>query len=111
MSDRKQVSLDEFQGMMREQGVPIMDVTFKCPRCGTLQSGNDLVKAGAGSTFEEIEPYLGFSCVGRFAKGKGCDWTLGGLFHIHELEVIDSDGVAHPRFIPSTEPGKPGLKM
>ncbi len=94
------MTLDEFKAAIKSQGVPIEDVTFECPHCKTLQSMNDLIEAGAGKTREEVEPYIGFSCVGRFTDKKGCDWTLGGLFQIHELEVITPDGEHHPRFKP-----------
>lgn len=50
---------------------------------------------------------LGFSCVGRFTQagpprrkpdGRPCNWTLGGLFKLHTLEVVDEEGQAHPLF-------------
>jgi hypothetical protein len=72
-----------------------------------MQTGNDLIRAGAGKTFEDVEKYLGFSCVGRFTgaksprkepDGKPCNWTLGGLFSLHTLEVVTPDGEHHPRF-------------
>jgi hypothetical protein len=28
----------------------------------------------------------------------GCNWTLGGLFQMHALEVVTEDGERHPRF-------------
>ena len=34
--------------------------------------------------------------VPRF--GKPCNWTLGGLFALHKLEVVTPDGEKHPRF-------------
>ncbi|MCG8430998.1 MAG: hypothetical protein MJA29_07485 [Candidatus Omnitrophica bacterium] len=69
---------------------------FKCPRCGTAQSGDDLVRAGLSD--EEAQKQMGFSCIGRTDKKKGCDWTLGGLFQIHKIEIEDDDGVKHPFF-------------
>jgi len=75
--------------------------------CGTLQNAQDLIAAGAGSDFGEVATYLGFSCVGRFTSapsprptpdGRPCNWTLGGVLHLHKLEVIDEDGTAHPHF-------------
>ena len=95
----KTLTMEEYVKLMMEQEVPKEDVTFRCPRCGTLQSANDLIAAGAGKTFKDVEGYLGFSCIGRFDKNRGCDWTLGGLFSIHEIEVI-KDGKKHPRFMP-----------
>lgn len=95
----KQVSLEEYQAEIKAQGKDrIEDVEFICPRCETKQCAQDLINAGAGTSFDDVEKYLGFSCVGRFTKDKGCDWTLGGLFRIHKLEVITPDGEAHPRF-------------
>lgn len=94
------MTLDEYLKAIKAQDVPVKNATFECPRCKTLQSAEDLINAGAGKTLEDVESYLGFSCVGRFDENKGCDWTLGGLFQIHELEVITSDGEHHPRFKP-----------
>jgi len=63
----------------------------------------------------DVQKYFGFSCVGRFTgagnppkpedKGKeqkGCNWTLGGLFQMHDLEVVTPDGKKHPCFEPAT---------
>lgn len=109
-ADMKTMTLAEFHASMKSQGVPIGSVTFRCPMCGTLQSANALIAAGAGETLKDVEGYLGFSCVGRWTgqgahldsnpPGHGCDWTLGGLMKIHELEVIDDDGNRQPRFMP-----------
>ncbi len=92
------MTLEEFKAAIKSQGVPIAEVTFECPICQTLQCGNDLIAAGAGKDFDEIEKYLGFSCIGRWDKNKGCDWTLGGLLTLHKFEVITPDGTHHPRF-------------
>lgn len=57
----------------------------------------------SGLEREEASQYIGFSCIGRFNnKRTGCDWTLGGLFRIHELEVITDDGERHMHFLPMT---------
>lgn len=104
----KVMTLMEFHDAIRAQGVPIEHVAFTCPMCGTIQSATDLIKVGAGNTFDEVEKYLAYSCVGRFTNagppepnkppGSGCDWTLGGLFQLHKLEVETADGKRHPRF-------------
>lgn len=106
------MSIPEFHDALKAQGVPSPeDLAFVCPGCRTVQSARDFIAAGAGGAFEEVEKYLGFSCVGRFTgadtprgvpDGKPCNWTLGGLFKIHELEVIDGDGKRHPRFLPAS---------
>jgi hypothetical protein len=106
------MTIIEFHDALKSQSVPRNHMALKCPICGTVQSAADLIKAGAGATFEEVEKYLGFSCVGRLtnapewkkgdAPGRGCNWTLGGLFRLHKLEVIDEDGKHHPRFEPAT---------
>ena len=100
----KTMTLAEFEDVMKSQGVHIEDVTFECPRCRTLQSANDLIAAGAGKDLDAVEGYLAFSCIGRWDESKGCDWTLGGLFQFHELEVITADGKHHPRFMPVAKP-------
>lgn len=106
------ITLEEYFTELRAQEVDLpLQATFKCPLCGTLQTAADLIAAGAGEDFEAVEKYLGFSCVGRFTgagparkkpDGKACNYTLGGLFKLHKLEVITQDGNRHPRFEPAT---------
>lgn len=111
MSDLVIMSLGIFLDTLKAQGVPRDHLALICPRCRTVQSAADLIAAGAGSDFEAVERYLGFSCVGRFTgagsprrepDGKLCNWTLGGLFQLHELVVVTDDGERHPRFMPAT---------
>lgn len=88
---------------------------FVCPACGTVQSVEQLRTAimAAGGGPDDWQRYVGFSCIGRFTGagdsgisahrrgkpwGKGCNWTLGGLLHIHTLEVIMEDGHNRPTF-------------
>ena len=97
---------------MRAQTDNIEHVCFVCPACGTVQCGEDLVKAGAGKDFDAVRNVLGFSCVGRYTHSKqppktkgtqdGCNWTLGGLFSLHKLEIIDAKGETHPTFEPAS---------
>lgn len=105
------INLEQFTAILLLQGVPMEHLAFKCPICKTVQSASDLIAAGAGQNFDQVEKYLAFSCVGRFtnagphegnAPGKGCDWSLGGLFRLHELEVITEEGESHPRFMPAS---------
>ena len=110
----EKITLEEFLERLKNQKVDKReDYAFKCPMCGTIQSAKDLIKAGAGKDFDEVEKFLGFSCIGRFTgKGtppsrlkrdyQGCNWTLGGLFQCHELEVTTPDGEKHARFEPAT---------
>ncbi len=105
---RKTMSVAEFQARILDQGVPHEHYAFRCPVCNTVQSATDLIKAGAGKTFDDVEKYLAFTCVGSFTgagphvkgepAGRGCDWTLGGLFQFHKLEVETPDGKRNPRF-------------
>jgi hypothetical protein len=100
----REITLDQFHAEMKAQGVSGHEhVAFRCVVCGTIQSGHDLIRAGAGPTFDDVERYLAFSCVGRWtdagdAPGRGCDWTLGGLFGFSDLVVVTPDGKKHPRF-------------
>jgi len=75
---------------------------FKCPGCGHEQSHNEAKerKPDVGDT----SGWIYFACEGRRNPAVGCDWTLGGLFQIHTLEVIEDSGravqcmrFAHPR--------------
>ena len=102
------LTLNEFHTECKAQGMKSReDIAMVCPMCGTVQSARDLMVAGAGADFEAVEKYLGFSCFGRFTKagsprktpdGQPCNWTLGGLFTLHTLEVVTPDGKNHPRF-------------
>lgn len=102
------ITLDEFLARLKAQNVPRRHLALKCPICSSVQSFNTLIAAGAGETEDDVEKYLGFSCFGRFTNagphekdapaGRGCDWTLGGLFRLHKLEVETPDGKRHMRF-------------
>lgn len=103
------MTVDDLHAAFRAQGVPTKeDLAWKCPICGTVQSAKDLIRAGAGKNFDEVEKFLGFSCVGRWTDagpardgdtpGKGCDWTLGGFLQLHKVEVLTPDGKRHPMF-------------
>lgn len=105
------LTLDEFHAQIKAQGVPREHAAFVCPRCGVVQSMALLVQAGAGPDADAVEKYIGFSCVGRFTgagaprkapDGAPCNWTLGGLFSMHELEVETPEGEKLPHFAPAT---------
>jgi len=106
------ITVAELYAALRAQGVQRReDFALICPMCRTVQTGQDLIDAGAGATFDAIEPYLGYSCIGRFTgaptprpepDGQPCNWTLGGLFQLHEVEVLADDGTTSPLFQPAT---------
>lgn len=108
----RRITVAEFHAELKAQGVSErQDLAFVCPMCRTVQSARDLIAAGAGADFDAVEKYLAFSCVGRFTgapgprrepDGKPCDWSLGGLFTLHRLEVVTEDGAGNPRFEPAT---------
>lgn len=79
--------------------------------CKTVQSGRDFLNAGVGATMEDVERNVGFSCIGRWTgagaprskpDGKPCNWTLGGLFRLHKMEVELPDGMIVATFAPAT---------
>lgn len=107
--ERRTIPLDQFQAEYKAQAKKREDIVVICPACGSLQNGRDLIKAGAGECMDDLQGRFGFSCVGRWtgkgsateevkAAGKGCNWTLGGMFQIHTLTVVDPDGIEHPFF-------------
>lgn len=107
--ERRVITLEAFKAEYKAQAEKREDIVVICPACGSLQNGHDLIRAGAGETMDDLEGSFGFSCVGRWtdkgsateavkAEGKGCNWTLGGLFRIHKLAVVDPDGEEHPFF-------------
>lgn len=106
----KEITSEEFVAQLKAQGVPRRHVALICPMCKTPQSMDCLIAAGAGKTEDDVEGFIGFSCVGRWTKagsprkepdGKPCNWTLGGLLSMHNLVVIH-EGKKHPRFEPAT---------
>jgi hypothetical protein len=75
---------------------------FACPSCGHEQSHNEV--KSRKSDIGDTSGWIYFACEGRHVAGVGCDWTLGGLFQIHSLEVMEDSGravqcmrFAHPR--------------
>ncbi len=66
---------------------------FKCPHCGNVQSGQDFEDIGV----KEWNGIVQFNCIGRYVKGKGCNWSLGGLFQIHRTVVV-KEFKLHPVF-------------
>jgi hypothetical protein len=97
----------EFLRRCEAQGVQApRDWAFVCPICGTVQSARSLLAAGVPE--DKLDGQLAFSCEGRWTGAgsfkdtpsrrlvRGCDWTLGGLFTIHELEV-EVEGAEKPR--------------
>ncbi len=102
----RRITLEEFtKEATRLYGKDRKKWKFICPICGTEQSAEDLVNAGVSK--DEVNKYIGFSCIGRWLNSGpydknnpkvGCDWTLGGLFSVHKLEIIDYKGDSHPRF-------------
>ena len=69
---------------------------FVCPKCKTVQTLQDIIDTGV--SIEDAQGYFAYSCIGRFTKEKGCNWTLGGLLQIHTTEVIMPDGKKRPVF-------------
>lgn len=93
----KILKLEEFKKLAAERfGSETHKWKFVCPRCKTAQSAEDLVAAGVSK--DDVEKYVGFSCIGRFDETKGCNWTLGGLFQLHDLEIETEDGKLHKHF-------------
>lgn len=84
---------DEWIAQLKERfGDDSRHWVFKCPACGHLQTIQDFID-------HKVEKPEGayFNCIGRFVKGVGCNWTLGGLLKIHKNVVI-RDAQAYPVF-------------
>lgn len=106
---RERITLEEAHARFKAQCVSEnKHIAFVCPICGTVQSMASLIAAGCKP--DKVEGYVGFSCEGRFTRAgpwpssedqstkarerrkvRGCDWTLGGLLHLHELEIAFPD--------------------
>lgn len=112
----EQITIEQLHARFKAQGISAREhIAFKCINCGTVQSIASLVKAGCPA--DRAENCIGFSCEGRFSGAgpwpndagkaaqrsqrltkRGCDWSLGGLFRIHSLEVVGADGKPQPTF-------------
>jgi hypothetical protein len=105
----ERITHEEFLQRLKTQGVSREHLALVCPICGTVQSMASLIKAGAKP--ETVDEFFGFSCEGRFSRAgpwpsekakteaakrrrlvRGCDWTLGGLLRLHQLEVMTDEG-------------------
>lgn len=104
--DRRQITLPEFLAILRAQGVPQEHWAYKCVKCGHIQSAASLVRYMAPDVALNSAYH---ACEGRFNGTVGCDWTLGGLFQLHKLEVLTADDVVVglTRTVPVFEPATP----
>jgi len=100
----RKLTFDQFKTELQAQGVPPEHFAVVCVHCGEVQSRQDFVDAGIHPTIEEAQRHWGFSCIGRWDVGRGCDWTLGGLFTLHTLELDLGDG---KKPLPCFEPATP----
>jgi hypothetical protein len=92
---KTQLTIAEWREIAKPKfGEDIKNWKFKCCGCGQSQSLQDFIEA----KIEKAEEKFFFSCIGRWVKDRGCDWTLGGLFTIHKTEVINEDGKPIPVF-------------
>lgn len=66
---------------------------FKCPSCNNIQTAQDFID----NKIEDPKNKVYFNCIGRYVKGKGCDWSLGGLLQIHKVSVL-KDAKVYPVF-------------
>jgi len=97
------ITIEEFKNELIAQGVTREHFAVVCVQCGTVQSRQDFVNAKVHPNIEEAQRHWGFSCIGRWVEGTGCDWSLGGLFRIHKLELINGDeSDPFPCFEPAT---------
>ena len=94
----KTITLDEWwKEGIRLFGEDRINWKFVCPKCKTIQSAKDFLEI-IDFPKEKIGTALGYSCIGRFIDEKGCDWSLGGLFQIHTVEIALADGEKRPIF-------------
>lgn len=77
------VMLNEWRSELKKRfGDDPKNWKFVCPACGHIQSCGDFEDEG----YQRENAY--YNCIGRFKKGVGCTWTIGGLLNIHKTTVI-----------------------
>ena len=85
----KVLTLDEWSANAASIfGPKIQNWRFVCPNCKQSQS----LREFEDHKIQGAKDMFFFSCIGRFVKDRGCDWSLGGLLQIHETEVVSEDG-------------------
>ena len=95
VTSRIQVDLKEWKEIATKKfGADKKNWKFKCPACGGVQSLADFIE----NNVPDPDGKFYFSCIGRWVQGRGCDWTLGGLFQIHNTEVKTPEGDIVPVF-------------
>lgn len=64
---------------------------FVCPACGHVQSMDVVMAKNPTMTRKDVADWIFYSCEGRVDKSVGCNWTLGGLLHIHHRLLTGPD--------------------
>ena len=95
------------QELSRRFGPRCEDYKFICPHCGRINQGSEFFEAGAKT--DDIAQ----CCIGRFAKGTGCDWAAYGLFGTLQRGdvVIMPDGKRRMVFAMAPKDAKAGEFM
>jgi len=91
----KVLTIEEWKKIGTEKfGADIKTWKFKCCNCGESQTLQEFMEYGVNEPGAKFY----YSCIGRYDKSRGCDWTLGGLFRFHKTEVISEEGKNVPVF-------------
>lgn len=97
VGERRTIPLSEFLAEASSRfGNDPNEWRFECVRCGGTQSAKEFMDLGLSE--EDASKTAHYSCIGRIDSSRGCDWSLGGLFSIHTLEVERPDGDVVPCF-------------
>ena len=100
----KRISFDEWKAeAIRLYGRDERNWRFKCPNCGHVQCGKE-VRERNPSLIGTISDWITCNCEGRHTPGIGCNWTLGGLFQIHKVEVTIGQKIIRAFEFADTEP-------
>ena len=92
-NERLVMSIDDWKAKAAKlYGDDAKQWRFKCPSCGEVQTGQEFIDNNVDDPIGKFY----FSCTGRWVDGRGCNWTLGGLFQIHNVEVVNEEGEAVP---------------
>ena len=93
---KTEYTVDEWkeEGKRLFGGTDYTKYRFKCPHCGNIASGQEFKDAGADPNAIYCE------CIGRYIKGKGCDWAAYGFLDICKVYV---DGQPVFEFAPEEE--------
>lgn len=99
ISKRREITIENWKKVGEKLfGPEFKKWKFVCVKCGNIQSIESMLEHNPNLEEKDLRNSVYFNCEGRLTDKIGCDWSLGGLFKIHQTEVKLPDGDFVPVF-------------